>query len=476
MASLGHKAATGALWATGTKLGYMILQFTVNLILARLLLPADFGIIGMLMIFIAVSQTLLDGGFGAALIQKKEPTQEDFSTVFMWNIGIGSLLYAILFVGAPFVADFYRMPQLCNVLRIFGISVIIDGIVAVQTTRLRKHLAFKQLSLTSIGAYSVSAAFGITAAMMGAGVWSLVGMNLISGLMNAGILYIVTRWRPSLHFSLLTLRGLFSFGGYMLAAQVLQEICKNVQGMVIGRKFSATQMGYYSQAYKLDMISSYTIPQMIVQVMYPVYSEVSEDTNKLAEILRLSIRVITLAMWPTMGLLIVVAHPLIGMLYGRTWLPAAPYFQIMCVGGLFVCLQNVNFYAVAARGKSRDLFYWSFYKWSFMFAAVIGGAFFGMAGIVWGIALSNLNIYVVNAWLASRNSTLGLWAQFRLLIPPGIGLIVGIVAAGGCELLLGSHWLICGGVFIVAYLAMSAICNRQSLLDCKVLYKKIREK
>lgn len=470
--SLGHKAVSGAVWASLDRVSSMVLQFAVNLILARLLMPQDFGAIGMLAIFIAVSQCLIDGGFGSALIQKKKPTQVDYSTVFYWNLIFSSFLYLVLFFLAPLIAAYFNMPILSGVLRCIGINLIISSVLAIQTTRLRKSLAFKTIAITNLSSYILGSSLAVFLAFHEFGVWSLAVMQLSYSTISISILWFITRWHPSLCFSTSTIKELFSFGGYMMAAGLLQEICKNLQGIIIGKRFSATQMGYFSQAYKLDHVSSYSIPQVIVQVMYPVYSSIQDDKKRLVEILSMNIRVISFLIFPLMTLLIIVSEPLIVGMYGEKWLPSVPYFRILCIGGLFVCLQNINFYAVAAVGKSRTLFFWSFYKWGFLLTALIVGMFFGMYGILWGMVLSNMNIYIVNAYLVSRHVGLEVWRQIKNLLPIISNIVIAI---GICFIGLSydiSIWYMIP-IFILIYLGASSLEKLKALSETIVLVKKL---
>lgn len=416
--TLGHKALKGTIWASIDRFSTIGVQFIVNLVLARLLMPSDFGAIGMLTIFTGVSQVIIDGGFISALIQKKEPTQTDYSTIFYWNITLALLLYGVLFAAAPFIAEFYRMPILCDVLRVLGLWIIVFSINVVQTARLRKELSFKSIAITNLSAIIASGGIGIMLAFNGFGVWSLVGQQISYGAVTTIVYYILTRWHPSLTFSTQCLRQLFSFGGYMFLASVFQEICRNFQGIIIGRTFSATQMGYFSQAYRLDQVTSNAFPMVINQVMFPVYSSIQDDNEKLCDILSKNIRIISFIIFPLMGCLILTSESIITFLYGEKWLPCADYFKILCIGGLFTCLQNVNFFAVAAVGKSRQLFLWSIYKWVFLLVAMFSGLAFGMYGIMWSITLSSLNIYLVNAYLASKYVGFSSHRQLTLLIVP----------------------------------------------------------
>lgn len=415
--SIANKAAVGTFWAAVDRFGAMALQFGFNLVLARLLLPRDFGAIGMIEIFIVVSQVLVDGGFASALIQKKEPSQTDYSTIFYWNIFIAVILYGLLFLCSPWIAVFYNMPELQSVLRVIGLILITNAMSIIQTNRLRKQLALDRLACANLSAYAIGGALAVSAAYSGYGVWSLVILQLGYSSLLALILWMLTKWRPDLIFSRESLRGLFSFGGYLLAASLLQEICKNMQALVIGKRFSATTLGLYSQASKLDKISSYTLPNILVQVMYPVYASVQDDDSRLVGMLRLNTRLISFVIFPLMAILILVARPLVVFLWGEEWSQCAPYFQVMCVGGLSICLQNVNFFAVAAKGESHTLFNWSFYKWGFLLATIFVGMNFGIYGILWGLVLSNFNIYFVNAMLAARHTGYSLSMQFRDISP-----------------------------------------------------------
>lgn len=472
--SLGAKAATGAIWASIDKFSSMVLQFLVNLILARLLLPSDFGAIGMLTIFISVSQVLIDGGFGSALIQKKNPTQSDYSTIFFWNIFFSTIIYLFIFILSPYIGDFFSMPILSKILRVVGLGIIVNSVLDIQATRLRKNLAFKKLAITNLGSYSLSATIAIISAYNGFGVWSLVIMQLSYGIFSIIVLRIISGWSPSFSFSKESLKGLFYFGGYIMASNILQEICRNIQGIIIGRSFSATQMGYYSQAQKLDTIVSYSIPQVIVQVMYPVYSSVQDDKDKLIDIIKMNLRVIAVLIFPILVVLIILANILIEFLYGNKWVNSVIYFQILCCGGFFVCLQNVNYYAVAAIGKSKPLFIWSFYKWFFLILSIFIGSLWGMNGIMWGMVCGSINIYVINALLTSKYVGLRFYYQIKCLSPIFLTTIISVSLSYIASLIIHNDVLICM-IFGFCYVVICLISKLKALDDLKLIINKITE-
>lgn len=470
---LRERAVTGTIWSAVNRIGYMCMQFAVNLILSRLLLPSDFGMIGMLMIFMAISQALIDGGFGAALIQKRHPTPTDYSTILYWNLAVALGLYIIIYVSAPAVGRFYRIEALESVLRVMGLSLLCDAVNGVMISRLRKRLSFRTLAISSLLAYAGGATTGITLALHGAGVWSLVAMMISAGLLNMGLMTLFTRGFPLRHFSLRSLRGLFSFGGYMLLSQLIQDLAKNIQGVVIGRKFDSMQTGLYSQAYKLDLVSSGVLPQIMLQVMYPIYSEVQDSPRRLGETLAGNVRVISFLTFPLLGFMILTSPSIISFLYGERWLAAAPYYRILCIGGLFSSLQGINFYAAAARGRGKTLLKYSSLQWGLMLVAVIAGSLGGMYGIIWSISAANLLIYLIDAVLADRYAGLPFLSQIKLLLPPGVSLAAGM-GAGAAAGIAGAGMLIQGIIMVSVYLAISVTINRKSLLDCKMLIKAIK--
>ncbi len=469
--SIGKQVARGTLWSGVDKFGGMALQFISNLVLARILMPSDYGAIGMLMIFIAVSQVIIDGGFGSALIQKKSPTQTDYSTIFLWSVGLGALLYLILFLCAPLIARFYSMPELSSVLRVVAMSIVLMAMSSIQINRLQKQLGFKAIAAGNISAQIVGATVGIWMA----GVWSLVGSWLSSAASRVVILFLASRWLPSPVFSLRSLRELFSFGGYLFLANVLETVCKNLQGLVIGKKFSAAQLGYFSQAQKLDNITSYAIPQVIATVMYPVFSRFQDDRRRIVEIMNMDVRVIAFMLFPVFTILILEAAPVIELLYGAKWLPAAPFYRILCVGGYFYCLNNITFYAVAACGKSRQLFFASIAKWGCLALFLLIGMNFGMTGIVWSLSVSYINIFLINAALAWKYVGNPVHSVIRQFLPVLALALAAGVAAFLLQECLGIPWGAVIPIYVALYLGGAFLFRLRAVKETKEILLKLKK-
>ena len=254
--SLKQKAASGIIWTALQKYSTMIIQFISGIILARLLTPYDYGCIGMLMIFMLLAESFIDGGFGSALIQKKRPTQTDYSTIFFWNMGLSVVLYAVLYLSAPWVARFYGIPLLCDVLRVQGLVLFIYAFNIVQRNQLQKKLNFKILSIVTIATSLTALTVTVIMAYKGFGVWALVAQNMLTAAIPALVFWFYVKWRPQWVFSWQSFRELFSFGFYMFLTHLLNQFGQQIQGLLIGRFYNASTMGYYSKANSTERLAS----------------------------------------------------------------------------------------------------------------------------------------------------------------------------------------------------------------------------
>lgn len=401
--NLKQKAVSGMIWTALQRYSTMIIQFISGIILARLLTPYDYGCIGMLMIFVVLAESFIDGGFGSALIQKKRPTQEDYSTIFFWNLGMAVLLYAILFFSAPAIARFYRIPLLCDVLRAQGVILFIYAFNVVQRNQLQKKLNFKVLSIVTITTSIISLVVTIVMAYHGYGVWSLVTQQILTALIPTLVFWFYIKWRPKLVFSVQSFKELFSFGGYMFLTHLLNSLSSQINGLFIGKLYNAATMGYFSKAMSTEKLASQSISQVVSQVTFPLYAEVQDDKVVLINMLKRLTTAIFYISAPLMFILILVAKPLFILLYSDRWTQSVPYFQILCLAGLALCLQSVNNQTIAAIGKSKQMFWWTVVKRSFTLLVKIVGLFFwGLEGLLVGIVLSYWFAYFINIRLVSK--------------------------------------------------------------------------
>lgn len=425
--SLRAKTISSMIWVALQRFGTMALSFIANLVLANLLTPNDFGCIGLLAIFIALSQTFIDGGFGAALIQKDQPTQDDFSTIFFWNIGLSLILYGTIYLCAPLVAGFYEMPILTNLLRVQAIILIINAFAVVPRSLLRKRLQFNSLAIIDLLSAAVGISIGIILAFKEWGVWSLIAYQLSTVLCQITGLWIASQWKPSLTFNTQSFKSLFKYGGFLLMSDLLNTFCDNIQGLVIGKRFSATTMGYYSQAKKLEEMPTTSIAYVVSQVAFPVFSNIKDDQSSLSVAHRQCIHAANFINIPLMLLLIVIAEPLVLFLYTDKWIEAVPFFQILCVSGLVNSLQSINYHLYVAKGHSKSMFKWNILKRVISVTLIFCGAAINIEGLLWGMVIGFWVTFIINASLAGKVTGYALSQQLRDLVPI---LLVSSIACG----------------------------------------------
>ena len=424
-------------WTALQKYSTMGIQFISGIILARLLTPHDYGCIGMLSIFMVLAESFIDGGFGAALIQKKNPSQVDYSTIFFWNIGMSVLMYAILYFSAPAIARFYNIPILCQVLRVQGVILFIYAFNIIQRNQLRKNLNFKVIAIVTITTSIISLATTIYMAYKGFGVWALVANYIITAAIPAIVFWFYLKWRPTWTFSWRSFRELFGFGFYMFLTHLLNSFSQKIQGLLIGKVYNSSTMGYYSKAESTEKLASYSISQVMSQVVYPVYSSMQDDKEKIGNMIKRMTMTLAFLTFPLLFILILCAKPIFALLYSDRWLDSVPYFQVLCIAGLAACLQSINAQSITAIGKSKTMFIWTVVKRGTGIGLIVLGLLcFGMKGLLVGVVLNEWISYFVNISLVSKYIGYKWQRQIRDLLPIAISSsLIALIAFGAGRLL-----------------------------------------
>ncbi|MBQ5943957.1 MAG: lipopolysaccharide biosynthesis protein [Bacteroidales bacterium] len=453
--NLKQKAVSGMVWTALQKYSTMFIQFISGIILARLLTPYDYGCIGMLTIFMMLAETFIDGGFGSALIQKKRPTQEDYSTIFWWNLGMAVVMYAVLYFSAPAISRFYRIPLLCDVLRVQGLVLFLYALNIVQSNQLRKKLNFRVLSIVTILTSVISLGITVYLAYNGFGVWALVAQNLITVAIPAFVFWFVIKWRPILVFSKQSFRGLFSFGFYMFMTHILNKIGQQIQGLLIGKVYNASIMGYYSKAYNTERLASTSISNVMTQVTYPLYSEVQDDLPAMQNMIKRLTVTLAYITFPLMFILLLCAKPIFILLYSERWLQSVPYFQVLCLAGLAFCLQSVNLQTISAIGKSKVMFWWTLFKRIIGIGFVVGGLFFwGMKGLLVGMVINTWFCYFVNILLVSKYIGYKWWKQLLDIFPIAAVSLFAALVSYCCSSIMGLDLYPDGVVKVLVYVVV----------------------
>lgn len=353
--NLKAKVLSSLIWKILERGGTQGIQFIIQIILARLLSPEDYGVIAIIMIFIALANVFVQSGFSVALIQKKDSDDTDFSSVFYLSLLVAGLMYFVLYFFAPIIADFYRNIELIKVLRVLSLTLFLGAFNSIQNTIIAKKLEFKKQFLSSLIAVIVSGIVGIMMAYKNFGVWALVYQQLLNQTLICILLLKIVKWRPKLLFSFLKLKKLFSFGSKLLLSSLLDTLYMNITGLLIGKIYSPSILGFYNRGNQFPQIIVSNFNGAIQEVMFPALSAEQENTQRVKEMIRRSIVTSSYIVIPLMMGLIVIAEPMIKILLTDKWLPSAPYLRIFCLIYAFWPLHTANLQAINALGRS-DIF------------------------------------------------------------------------------------------------------------------------
>lgn len=400
--SLRNKTLSSLFWSFLEKLGSRGIGVLVTIVLARLLTPQDFGLVAMLAIFIEISQTLTDAGFNQALIQKKGTDEEDFSTVFYINLTTSVFLYILLFTGAPWIAGFYDQPLLTPMARVLGLVFVINSFSYVQTARLRKQLRFKTLMSVHIPSTVISGIVAMIMAWKGFGVWSLVAQSLVARLAFAIQIWVYAKWKPLWVFNRAKAKGLFSYGSKLMLGGILNRIFGNLYIIVIGKYFSIEILGYYKNARNLESMPTKTLSNAIKSVTFPIFSEIQNDDKRLKNGYKKAIQQILFWISPLMILAGVMAEPLFRFVLTEKWMPAVPYFQILCIYSILRPLADFNLDVVKVKGMSGLYLKLNITKKTIMAILLAITLPFGIFAILWGSNLYLFLCFLINGYFSGK--------------------------------------------------------------------------
>src|SRR5690625_896987 len=402
MASLKSQASKGVIWTAAERFGQQLIQAVIFVILARLLTPEDFGLIAMIMIFFAVSQSFIDSGMGQALIRLKEITDEDRSTVFWFNLLISLLFYGLLYISAPAIARFYEQPDLVELTRVMGLAVSFFGIAIVQRSEMTQQLEFKKQAFAQIPAVMIAGITSVSLAYLGHGVWALAFQYLLLALVSSIILWI--QQPAKIHFSFYkeSFKNLFGFGYKLFISGMINTVYSHIYKLVIGKYFAAATLGYYTQAVNVKRLASNNFIAVIQKVTYPLLSKTADDPKRMKRGCRQVIQSSTFLIFPGMLLLFIFAEPLMIYVLGEQWQPAAPFLQIIFMHGILYHLHAINLNILKVMGRSDLFLKLEIIKKTNITIAIIIGLQFGIWGLLIGQVISSYVSLFINTYYTAR--------------------------------------------------------------------------
>ena len=415
--SLRNTTVKGVGWSFTDSILSQGITFLVGVILARLLSPEEYGLLGILMIFILVSESIVNSGLSSALIRKQGATEEDFNTVFLTNLILSFVMYGVLFLCAPLISTFFEKPQLTSLLRVMGFIVIINAMGLVPLTKLTKNVNFKTITACSFSAAIVSGTVGITMAYMGCGVWSLIGQQMSRQLVNTLALWIANKWLPKLSFSVNSFKELWGFGWKLLVSSLIDTTWKEIYKVVIGKCYSPATLGQYTQAHFYTDLFSRNMTHVIQRVSYPVLSKIQDDRERLKQAYRQIIKVTMLVTFVFMFGLAGCAKNFIFVLIGEQWLPCVGYLQIICFSMSLYPLHAINLNMLQVQGRSDLFLRLEIIKKCVAVGPLLLGIFIDIYWMLIGSVLTGWFAYYLNAYYSGPYLNYSVLSQLKDILP-----------------------------------------------------------
>jgi O-antigen/teichoic acid export membrane protein len=464
---LRERSLKAVIWSSADTFGRQGIQFITSILLARLLTPAEFGLVGMIVVFLAVATSFVDSGFSSALIQRKELTEEDKTSVFLFNISVGLGMAAMMFWAAPWIARFYAQPILTGLTRLLALNLFIQACGSVQFALLSRRLDFKTQWQVGMAATGISGAVAVVLAWRGYGVWSLAIQANISALISTLLVWWLVPWRPSRKGSIKSLRSMFGFGSRVLASGLINTVYERVQLLLVGKVFGPADLGYYTRAYTTQQAPASLFQTIVSKVTFPMFSTIAHDRERLKAVMRKCMTTLGAVTMPMMAGLALMAKPIVIVLFGAKWLPCVPYLRILALAGALWPLHVANLEVMLAAGRS-DLFLRAEVVKKVLIAVGLAVSVpISVMAMVWAMLVVSVLCYGVNATYAQGVIDYNIGAQIKDLLKPllsttAMALIVGALALAAK---LTPPVLLLAGVTtgVAIYIAMSFLLRVEAI-------------
>lgn len=473
-------AKAGVVWTFLQQFSVQIINFGVQIVLARLLMPSDFGLIAMITVFISIGQSLSDSGMTSSLIRNEKNTEEDYNTVFVTNLCVSLIIYCIVYILAPFVADFYNQEVLVSLLRVFSLTFVISSFNVVQVTRFMKDLNFKKQFTYQLPSVLVGALAGIYSAYIGMGVWSIVILNIVQSAAFGIFLYLFYEWRPIFQFNREKFKYHFDYGYKLTLSGLLHTIYLNLYKIIIGKKFSVSSVGYFTQADNLRLFPVNQLSLVLNKVTFPLFASIQNDNEKLKKAYQSALRLVLSVTAALMFILIILAEPLFSLVFGNKWLPSVPYFQILCIASIFLPIGTYNLNILKIKGRSDLFLKIEVIKKIIGIVSLIISIPFGINAIVWTLCITNIFFAYFNAYFSGKFINYTLFDQIKnsitiivLAVLPFLCTYYFVNKSGVLTDVNNVFIILTGGaVYLILFLPLLYFFNKPLLADIKLVLKR----
>ena len=463
-----NKAVRGVTWNLIERFGIQIIRLTLGIVLARLLSPEEFGVMGVVMVFVLVAQVFIDSGFGQAYVQKNNVTDEDANTVFFTNLGVSIILLVALWLLAPLISKFYESPMLASYLRVMGFVMIINAFNVIQVAKLTRAINFKNKSIITLGSVLLAGAMGVIAAWKGFGVWSLIIQHLSERLFITLGLWFKSKWRPGFVFSKDSFKEMFKFGAWILLSGVVTKLFENIYVLVIGKLFPMDTLGYYSQSKKFQRITTQQITGAIGVVTFPIFAQAQSNLPVLKNRIKKFLQHTLIFIVPLLTTFAIVAEPFVLILLTDKWAPMIPFLRLLCVAGLLYPINVVNVKVLLAIGKSRLNFLLTLFKNLLRIINIVITAKYGVVWIIVGEITITFLAMFINTFFIEKYVKYGLWGQLKDTWKFYVSAMIAASFGYILILFIENQWLLFVlGILTVfgVYLLLQVLFNKEVLME-----------
>lgn len=468
--SLKDKTVKGVGWSAIDNIAGYGVTFVVSVVLARILSPEHYGLIGIIAIFTAVCQALINAGFTTALIRKKDATDDDYNTVFIVNLAMSLMLYAVIFLCAPLIADFFYNEELVDLTRVSSLSMIIGALAMVQQTRLTKRIDFKSQTKITITASVSSGIVGVVMALLSFGVWALVAQTLTSQIIRTSLLWMVNKWIPSLCFSSKSFHELFGFGWKMMASSILDTVWKELYQVIVGKFYSPATLGQYTRAKGFSQLLSNNLTAVIQRVTYPVLSNIQDEKERMVRAYRKMIKITMFITAISTFFLGAISEPLLYCLIGPKWHEAALYLPLICISASTYPLHAINLNMLQVQGRSDLFLGLEIVKKTIALAPLFIGVFIGIMPMLYTNILTSIIAYFLNSYYSGRMIGYSSWMQIKDVAPSyGIAIVV-FLSVYFLKYMPITDWVILPlqvVLGIIVFLLLSYVTKREEYIEIK---------
>jgi len=479
--SLKQRTITGVIWSAFDSLSGLAVQMICSLVVARLLTPADFGLVGIINVFSVIGLIIIDSGFGQALIRKQDATERDYSSIFYFNLIISTIVYIVLYFVSPAIEEFYGIAGLTKISRVVFLIVPLNAIGLIQNTILTKKVDFKTLGIISFISALLSGLIGIFFAYYLRNVWAIVYQMVSMYFFRTFLLWVVARWRPISNLSIQSIKTMFPYASNLLLTGLFGTIVNNICPLIIGKIYNAAQLGYFSQADKLQKLPSTTSTTIIQRVTFPILVEIQDDNQRLCLAYKNLLSVSVFFISPIMICLMVISQPLFDVILGEKWLVAADYFKILCVTGLLYPIHSLSLNLINIKGKSRLLFYLEVLRKGIFLIIIFISMNFSIEFFIWMQVVYGVIVLFINLYFSGKQIEMGIICQFRSFFPE---ILIGISATVPVIVLNYLNMFGCNQVAILVsdtvlyslgYFLLSKFFNRASFRESRLIISKLRK-